>query len=199
MFLILNLLFLIVYYTIPVLQIIIVLLGYSLVLLMVVGYLAYTWVMVYSARMGAPYVPSSNRRLQDILSHAHIGPSDVFLDLGCGDGRVVFAASRKYGCKGRGIDISKPLIWVARLFAKIYGLSSKCEFKAEDIRKTHLADATVIYIFLFPQLVEQMQDRLMSLASGTRIISHGFTLNFLEKKLTHVRQDKPFSTYYYTL
>jgi len=106
-----------------------------------------------------------------MLDLAGVGPADVVYDLGCGDGRIVIEAVRRYGARGVCIDIDPRRIADAR--ANAGDLASRIEFRQEDLMRTELAAATVVTLFLSLDLNLKLRPRLQrELRPGARIVSH---------------------------
>ena len=155
--------------------------------------------LIYSSIKGSPYVPSSKKEIAYILDHANLKKNQVFLDLGCGDGRVVRYAVKKFQTKGIGVDINMFLILLAKLFTKINHINN-IEFLHLDIVKDSLPTADVIYIFLMPKLIKSISPKLKKqLLDGALIISHGFKIEDLSKYLKEEIDHQPFPTYFYKL
>jgi len=163
------------------------------------GFSIFTIFLLYSSVMGSPYVPTKKKEIEYILSQLHLKKNDTFVDLGCGDGRVVRLACKKYKVNGMGIDINPILIGYARLKAKL-GRVSNIQFTTKNILNVDLGSADFIYIFLMPALIKKLTPKLTNgLKSGTVIISHGFKILDLEKNLFKKIDHKPFPTYFYKI
>lgn len=149
--------------------------------------------------MGSPFVPTSKKELINFLKEAGIKKGQLFLELGCGDGRVVKTAVKEYGARGIGIDINPTLILYARFRAWL-SRTKNLEFKVQNLHKTDLSQADIIYLFLMPELIKKLEPRLKA---GTKknadIISHGFKIVGWEKYNFKTIPNKPFPTYYYRL
>ncbi|MGQ0651829.1 MAG: class I SAM-dependent methyltransferase [Betaproteobacteria bacterium] len=106
-----------------------------------------------------------------MLELAGVGASDVVYDLGCGDGRIVIEAVRRYGSRGVCIDIDPHRIREAR--ANAGELAHRIEFRQEDLLHTELRGATVVTLFLSLELNLKLRPRLeRELHAGARIVSH---------------------------
>ncbi len=130
------------------------------------------------------------------------GYQDYLIELGCGDGSVLRTVAQKWKVQGKGVDVNPILIFWARLRARHAKLTN-VSFATQSIQKTDLTPATIIYIFLFPKLIDTIQQKLLiQLDQGTLIISHGFRINFLENYLRKDLVDLSisefkFKTFYY--
>lgn len=157
----------------------------------------YTLSLIYSSWMGSPYVPSKQKEVDTFLKEAHLKPNKVFIELGCGDGRVVRTAVSKYKVKGIGVDINPLIIKWARFLANQKQINN-IDFRVENIFKTDLAKADYVYIFLMPDPIKKLTSKLQKeLKNNTLVISHGFNIvgweSYLIKKIPHT----PFPTYFY--
>ncbi|MCX7881331.1 MAG: class I SAM-dependent methyltransferase [Patescibacteria group bacterium] len=153
--------------------------------------------LIYSSLKGSPFVGTNFKELELILKEADLKKNQRFYDLGCGDGRVVRMAVKKYGVIGVGIDINPVLILMAKVLTKIQKLKN-VKFIKDEISMVNLNNADIVYIFLMPDLIKKISSQFKKqLKPKTLIISHGFEIpdfkNYLQKTLDH----KPFPTYYY--
>ncbi len=155
--------------------------------------------LVISDFFGVPFVPTTHSSVDKIFSGIKIKKSEIFFDLGCGDGRTVFFVAKKYNCRAIGVEMNPLLNWYARIQKKLFKVSM-ARFLRTNIFSVDLAQANVIYMFLFPETVEKLKLKfLKECKPGTRIISHGFKVKNFEDHLSEYRESKPFSTYYYTI
>ena len=108
-----------------------------------------------------------------MLELAAVGPQDVVYDLGCGDGRIVIEAAKRYGARGVCVDIDPQRIAEARANAAAAGVAERIAFRQENLLDTELAGASVVTLFLSPDMNLKLKPRLeRELASGARIVSH---------------------------
>jgi hypothetical protein len=119
-----------------------------------------------------PYEPTPNNVVEGMLKIGEVGPQDFLIDLGSGDGRIVIAAAKNRGARGLGVDLNPDLVARSIENAKTAGVADRVSFRQEDIFKTDLSQATVITMFLFPQVNLKLRPRLLELKPGTRIVSH---------------------------
>jgi hypothetical protein len=111
-----------------------------------------------------------------MLEMAKVGPHDYLIDLGSGDGRIVVAAARKYGARGFGVDLNPTRIQEANDNARRAGVTDKVAFYQRDLFETDLDSATVITMYLLPQVNLELRPRLLKLKPGTRLVSHDFDM-----------------------
>jgi ubiquinone/menaquinone biosynthesis C-methylase UbiE len=97
-------------------------------------------------------------------------------DLGCGDGRIVIAAAKKYGARGVGIDIVADRIAEARANAAAEGVAHLVRFVQADVLTADFSDATVVALYLSPSMNERLKPRLRALRPGTRVVSHVYDM-----------------------
>ena len=121
-----------------------------------------------------PYVPSTTIAVDEMLRVADVRPEDLVVDLGSGDGRIAIAAARDYGARGLGIEIDPALVKESTENARRAGVADRVVFREGDVLKADYGAATVVTMYLLPQLVEQVKPRLLALKPGTRIVAHDF-------------------------
>jgi SAM-dependent methyltransferase len=118
------------------------------------------------------YEPSEPEVVRAMLDAAGVGPGDVVYDLGCGDGRVVVEAAKR-GARGVGIDIDPARVREAQANARAAGVEDRVEIREGDLFETDVSPATVVMLFLQPELNLRLRPRLLAqLAPGARVVSH---------------------------
>ncbi len=123
------------------------------------------------------YLPTPRPVVAEMLRLAGVSPTDVVYDLGSGDGRIPIAAARDHGARGVGIELDGRMIARARCHAREAGMERLVEFRQEDLFRADLREATVVTLFLFPEMNRRLMPKLFSeLRPGTRIVSHRFGL-----------------------
>jgi hypothetical protein len=123
------------------------------------------------------YVPTPREVVEEMLRIASVGKGDVLYDLGSGDGRIPIAAAKKFGIRATGIDIDPERIWEAEVNAKKEGVENLVRFRREDLFTADFSDATVVTLYLLPDLNVRLRPRLWAeLKPGTRIVSHQFPM-----------------------
>jgi len=123
------------------------------------------------------YLPTTDPAVDAMLTLARVKKTDVVYDLGCGDGRIVITAAKKYGARGVGIDIDPQRIAEARENAKKAGVEHLVRFEENDLFLADIKEATIVTLFLQPQLNLKLKPKLLAdLKSGTPIISNTFDM-----------------------
>ena len=127
--------------------------------------------------LDVPYVPTSEQAVQAMLKLAAVKKSDIVYDLGCGDGRIVIAAAKNYGAHGVGIDLNPQRVKEANENAKKAGVESLVRFEENDLFKADFHQATVVTLFLLPEVNLRLRPKLLKeLKPGTRIVSNTFDM-----------------------
>ena len=124
-----------------------------------------------------PYVPTPWPVVAAMLELGQVGSRDLLVDLGSGDGRLVIEAARTRGARGVGVELDADLVQVSLSEARRLGVADRVRFLRQDLFETDLTPATVITLYLLPPFMMALRPRLANtLAPGTRIVSHDFTL-----------------------
>lgn len=124
-----------------------------------------------------PYVPTPQEVVDAMLEVAKVNKNDTLYDLGSGDGRIVITAAQKFGTRGTGIDIDPERIQEANANAQKAGVTDRVKFVQQDLFKTDFSDATVVTLYLLPDINLKLRPTLLSkLKPGTRIVSHAFDM-----------------------
>ncbi len=131
-----------------------------------------------------PYVPTPQDVVEAMLKAASVTKDDILYDLGSGDGRIVITAAKKYGAKGMGIDINPALVAEAKANAEKEKVADKVTFIEGDLFKQDLSKATVITLYLLPDINMKLRPTLLALKPGTRIVSHAFNMGDWEPEKT---------------
>lgn len=138
----------------------------------------------------APFVISPPATVEEMLRLAAVGPEDLVYDLGSGDGRVVIAAAAKFGARGVGIERDAALIEQSRASAARAGVADRVRFLQQDLFAADLGEATVVTLYLSPNLNLKLRPALLRLKPGTRIVSHSSGLgDWRPDRKTTIRKD----------
>jgi tRNA G37 N-methylase Trm5 len=123
------------------------------------------------------YVPTPQEVVDKMLEVADVKKGDVLYDLGSGDGRIPVTAAKKFGVRGVGIDIDPDRIKEANANAKKNGVEKLVKFRNEDLFRANFREATVVTLYLLPELNVKLRPKLWrELKPGTRIVSHQFDM-----------------------
>jgi SAM-dependent methyltransferase len=112
-----------------------------------------------------------------MLTLAGVTRDDVVYDLGCGDGRIVIAAAKEFGARGVGVDLDPQRIREAQANAVRAGVADRVTFRVEDVFDTDIQSATVVTLFLSPELNARLRPKLTGqLKPGSRVVSHRYAI-----------------------
>lgn len=123
------------------------------------------------------FLPTPDVVVDMMLSLAAVTPRDTVYDLGCGDGRIVIAAAKRYGARAVGIDIDPQRIEEANAAAKEAGVTDRTKFILADLFEADISAATVVTLYLLTDLNLKLRPKMMrELKPGTRVVSHAFKM-----------------------
>ena len=141
-----------------------------------------------------PYVQTPQNVVYKMLEIAKVGPRDFVIDLGSGDGRMIIAAAKQRGARGFGVDHDRRLVALANRNAAQAGVADRAVFYERDLYKTDIRRATVMTIYLLPEVNLMVRSKLLtSLQPGTRIVSHDYDMGEWSPELSLV-MDAPGKT-----
>jgi len=123
------------------------------------------------------WVPTPQALVERMLQMAKVTPSDYVIDLGSGDGRTVITAAKKFGVSALGIEYNPDMVALSKRNAKKEGVAGRAEFMKADIFATDFSKATVITMYLLPQLNLKLRPTLLNMKPGTRVVSHAFNMD----------------------
>lgn len=126
--------------------------------------------------LDVPYVQTPYEVVERMLDLAAVGPEDFVIDLGSGDGRIPIMAAKRHGARGYGIDIDPERVTEGRANAEFAGVADRVAFAVENLFDADLGRATVVTMYLLPQINLDLRPRLLALRPGTRIVSHAFRM-----------------------
>ena len=156
--------------------------GIIIVIIGIIVMFYFFWPMI----KGAPWVPTRMKKVRYMLSLADIQPDEVLYDLGCGDGRFIVKAARKFGVKAVGIEINLLLYLWCQLIITILRLRRRVKIIYGNFFKCNLSNADVVICYLLPETNNRLEDKLIKeLKPTARVISNSFVFN----KLPVVNED----------
>jgi precorrin-6B methylase 2 len=121
------------------------------------------------------WVPTPQALVDKMLDMAKVTSKDYVFDLGSGDGRTVITAAKR-GARAVGIEYNPDMVELSKSNAEKEGVSAKATFMKADLFETDLSQATVITMFLLPDINLKLRPKLLEMKSGTRIVSNSFTM-----------------------
>jgi outer membrane protein assembly factor BamB len=124
----------------------------------------------------AIFVPTPQDVVDKMLELAKVEKKDIVYDLGCGDGRIVVTAAKKYGCRAVGVDIDPECVRMARQNVATEKLASLVRIDLADLFLTDLSQADLVALYLLPKLNVKLLPQLAKLRPGARIVSHQFAI-----------------------
>lgn len=119
------------------------------------------------------WVPTPEDTVEMMLDLAQVTPSDYVIDLGSGDGRFIIAAALR-GARGLGIEYNGDLVRLSRSLARQAGTGNRAQFREADIFKTDFSQATVLTLFMLPDLMLKIRPQILAMRPGTRVVSNTF-------------------------
>jgi SAM-dependent methyltransferase len=148
----------------------------ALLLSLIASHFSFSPVQAPARTPDVHFTPTRHAIADAMLQLANVGPGDVVYDLGSGDGRIPIIAAQKYGARGVGIEIDPALVAQARRNAEDAGVADRVTFIVGDLFKADLREATVVTMYLSPNILKQLEPGLRALRPGTRIVSHQFPM-----------------------
>ena len=123
-----------------------------------------------------PFVTSPDNVTLEMLNSAGVKKGDHVIDLGSGDGRIVILAAKRFEATGLGVEINPALVEKSKANARDAGVADKAEFREQDLFKTDLAPASVVTMYLLPDVNLALRPAILALKPGTRIVSHDWDM-----------------------
>jgi SAM-dependent methyltransferase len=122
------------------------------------------------------WIPTGNELVTKMLKIANVGPSDLVYDLGAGDGKIAIAAAREFGARAVGIEYNPEMAALGQRNAERAGVANRVKIIQGDIFKEDFTKATVVTLYLLPELNQQLRPTLLKMKPGTRVVSHAFDM-----------------------
>lgn len=123
------------------------------------------------------WVPTNDALVARMLKMAQVTSTDLVYDLGAGDGKIAIAASRDFGARAVGIEYDAELARLAQCYVQADQLGERVRIVHGDIFKTDFTAATVVMLYLLPELNLRLRPTILSMKPGTRVVSHSFLMH----------------------
>jgi len=149
---------------------------YSLKKLAIIPYRNNESLEKLTKELDVPYFGTPTPVIDKMLEMAKITPQDLVYDLGCGDGRILIAAAKKYGARGIGVEIDPEKVKEARDNVVKAGVEKLVTIRQGDILHIDFSDATVLALYLSPPLLKHLTPQFKRLKDGARIVSHDYSI-----------------------
>ena len=121
------------------------------------------------------WVPTDQRLVDKMLDMAKVTPQDFLMDLGSGDGRTVITAAKR-GLRAQGIEYNPDMVALSKRNATAAGVAERAQFLQADIFETDFTKASVLTLFLLPQLNLRLRPTILNMKPGTRVVSNSFNM-----------------------
>ena len=149
------------------------------------------------------YVGTPNDVVDKMLEMASIKKTDLVYDPGCGDGRMVITAAKKYGCRGIGLEIDAQLIERAKKLAEKRKVDKLVKIEDQDIFKVDYSDGDVIIMYLLPEMIVKLTPQFEKMKDGSRIVAHDYHIRGMKadkvETVTSNEDNVKHTIYFYTL
>jgi hypothetical protein len=123
------------------------------------------------------WVPTPQALVDRMLQMAKTTSNDYVVDLGSGDGRTVITAAKKYGIRALGIEYNADMVELSKRNAEKEGMADRAQFVNGDIFQTDFSKATVLTLYLLPNLNLKLRPTILNMKPGTRVVSHAFSMD----------------------
>jgi len=135
------------------------------------------------------WVPTSDGLVTRMLDMAKVTKTDLVYDLGAGDGKIAIAAAKQFGAKAVGVEYNPDMATLAQCFVKAEGLTERVKIIQGDIFETNFSDATVVTLYLLPELNVKLRPTILAMKPGTRVVSHSFLMGDWQPDESSVSED----------
>lgn len=160
--------------------------GLFVVLLTIILLISVSWTQV----VGAPWLPTPRHRVRRMLQLAELKPDELIYDLGCGDGRVVIMAARRFGARAVGIELDPLRYAWCQALVMLLGLRGRVRIVYGNIFKQDLGQADVVTCYLLQSTNDRLEEKLIQeIKPGGRVVSHAFTFPRLRLEGVDEKED----------
>lgn len=130
------------------------------------------------------WFPSAQPLVERALAAARVGRGDLVIDLGSGDGRIALTAARRFGARAIGIEIDPGMVEASRLRAAEQGVGERVRFVEADLFASDFSRATVLTLYLLPDMNARLKPKILAMKPGTRVIAFQFGMDDWEPEAT---------------
>ena len=123
------------------------------------------------------WVPTNDGLVERMLQMAAVTPKDLVYDLGAGDGKIAIAAAKKFGARSVGVEYNPDMAKLAQCLAKAEGVADRARIVQGDIFETDFSSATVVTLYLLPELNLRLRPTILDMKPGTHVVSHSFLMD----------------------
>lgn len=126
--------------------------------------------------LDVPYVPTHQSVVDEMLTMAEVKGTDVLYDLGSGDGRIPITAAKRFGTRGVGVDLNPVRVREANKNAEDAGVTDKVRFIQGDLFEQDFSEASVVTLYLLPEVNMKLRPKILEMKPGTRVVSHNYDM-----------------------
>ncbi|WP_206606246.1 class I SAM-dependent methyltransferase [Steroidobacter cummioxidans] len=123
------------------------------------------------------WVPTNDPLVTRMLEMAHVGKNDLVYDLGAGDGKIAIAAAKQFGARAVGVEYNPEMAQLAQCMVRAEGVGDQVKVIQGDIFETDFSAATVVTLYLLPELNLKLRPTILKMRPGTRVVSHSFLMD----------------------
>lgn len=135
------------------------------------------------------WVPTNDPLVTRMLDMAKVNQNDLVYDLGAGDGKIAIAAARQFGARAVGVEYNPEMAQLAQCMARAEGVADKVKIVQGDIFETDFSGASVVTLYLLPELNLRLRPTLLKMKPGTRVVSHSFLMDDWQPDESSVSSD----------
>lgn len=123
------------------------------------------------------WVPTSDALVTRMLDMAKVTKNDLVYDLGAGDGKIAIAAAKQFGARAVGVEYNPDMARLAQCLVRAEGVADRVKVIQGDIFETDFSDASVLTLYLLPELNLRLRPTILKMKPGTRVVSHSFLMD----------------------
>lgn len=135
------------------------------------------------------WVPTNDNLVTRMLDMAKVSSRDLVYDLGAGDGKIAIAAAKQFGAKSVGVEYNADLVSLGQCMVRAERLTDRVKIVHGDIFETDFSDATVVTLYLLPELNLKLRPTILAMKPGTRVVSHSFLMGDWQPDQSSVSED----------